>query len=47
MEQCANRALEQIKNKNYAVELQGQGIKKVELWGIACHHKAILLISES
>lgn len=47
IEECANRALEQIKNKNYAVELQGQGIKKVELWRIACHHKEILLISES
>lgn len=47
IEQCADRALEQIKNKKYAVEIQSQGIKKVILWGIACYKKDIILISES
>lgn len=47
MEECSNRAIEQIKNKAYVAELQGLGFSKIVLFGIACHKKDVLLKQES
>ncbi len=43
LEECANRALEQVKIKNYATELYDLGIQKIAFFGLACHKKEILL----
>jgi hypothetical protein len=47
MDQCANRALKQIKEKHYATELRSQGIDKIAFFGIACHNKEVLLKQEN
>lgn len=47
MQECADRALEQITTKNYAAELRSQGVNKIAFFGIACHKKEILLKSTS
>jgi hypothetical protein len=46
MQECADRALEQINRKNYAAELRSQGLASIALFGIACHGKEVLLKSE-
>jgi len=46
LELAANRALEQIKTKNYMQELKSRGIKKILLLGIAFQGKNLLLKAE-
>jgi hypothetical protein len=46
MEECANKALKQIKEKQYTTELQSYGINDVALFGIACYKKEIILKQE-
>lgn len=43
LEQCAERALEQIHNKQYVAEMTSLGIPKVVCFGIAVYKKEILL----
>ncbi len=43
LEECAERALEQIVQKKYAAELQSAGIKNIALFAIAFHKKEVLL----
>lgn len=43
LEQCADRALKQIIQKQYSVELHSLGIQQVVHFGVACHKKEILL----
>lgn len=43
IEQCADRALEQITTKEYATELKSLGIQNITFFGIACHKKEVLL----
>ncbi|MBS1987482.1 AAA family ATPase [Candidatus Dependentiae bacterium] len=43
MQKCADRALEQIKSRSYATELESRGVKKIAFFGIACHKKNVLL----
>jgi hypothetical protein len=43
MQECADRALEQIQKRDYAAELRSQGVEKIAFFGIACHKKDILL----
>jgi len=43
---AAERALEQIKQKQYAQELKGLGIKAIKLIGIAFQGKQIYLQAE-
>jgi hypothetical protein len=44
-EECAERALMQIKSKNYAAELEAANITKIVYFGIACSKKRVLLKS--
>jgi hypothetical protein len=46
MKECVDRALKQIKDKKYAVELHSQGITDIAFFGIACHKKEIVLKQE-
>lgn len=46
MSECANRALEQIKERNYAAQLVQHGIKRIVAFGIAQHKKKVLLRQE-
>jgi hypothetical protein len=43
LKECADRALEQIKTRNYAAELRSHGVELITFFGIACHQKKILL----
>lgn len=43
LEECTDRALEQINSKGYATELQALGITNIVLFGIGCHKKEVLL----
>ncbi len=43
MEECAERALDQIHQKKYAVELNSIGIEQIIFFGIAFHKKELLL----
>jgi hypothetical protein len=47
MEECADRAMDQIKEKEYTADLRGLGFSKIVLFGIACHKKDVLLKQES
>ena len=42
-EKAAQRALDQINEKNYAQELKDLGIKKIAAFGIACKGKEVLV----
>ena len=46
LEEAAQRAMEQVKSKQYAQELQGLGITNIFLLGIAFQGKEILVLSE-
>lgn len=46
LSECADRALEQIKERNYATQLVQQGVKKIVGFGIAFHKKEVLLRQE-
>lgn len=43
LEEAADKALQQIKEKNYAAELKSRGIRNILCLGIACHGKRILV----
>lgn len=43
IEECADRALQQIIDKNYKAELESLGIVKIAFFGIGCHKKQIAL----
>ena len=46
MEECADRALKQIKERKYVTELHNKGITNIAFFGIACYKKEILLKQE-
>jgi len=46
MEECADRALKQVKDKKYVAELHNRGITNIAFFGIACYKKEILLKQE-
>jgi hypothetical protein len=43
LKKCAERALEQIRAKDYATELRSHGVEHITFFGIGCHQKKILL----
>ena len=45
MSEAADRALDQIREKAYGVELVQQGVQKSVAFGVACEGKKILIKS--
>jgi hypothetical protein len=43
LEECADRALEQIESKDYAAELRSHGVELITFFGIGCHQKEVFL----